>query len=238
MLKTKTQKTAFCVIFTAKLDLNTAGLYTAPMELSLLTDARQLLELAATTQSVYAKELKSLARRILLAAAAELEEPTAPSTPPRPPQSAVLVPPGAPQRPRQQSIEPPSPIAMFHESQESDDEEEQPAAVASVMTGTTAARNRKNFAKFVRTLQLANDTEFFYGSVKFLLAGAGTATPSLTFVHNGMRISSPAPSGIISQYEKTINKRSVTANGWDRLKMLDREDRPRPLSWEGWDTQP
>ena len=206
------------------------------MALSLLADARQLLELASTTSSAYAKEMRSLARRILLAAAAELEEPMAPSTPPRPLQSAVLVPPGAPQRPRQQSVDPPRPIAMFRE-EESDDEEEQPAAVASVITGTTAARNRKNFAKFVRSLNLPNDTEFFYGSVKFLLAGAGTATPSLTFVHNGMRISSPAPSGIISQYEKTINKRSVTANGWDRLKMLDREDRPRPLSWEGWDTQ-
>jgi hypothetical protein len=103
------------------------------------------------------------------------------------------------------------------------------------MTGATTARNRKNFAKFVRTLDLANDTEFFYGSVKFLLNGAGTPTPTLTFVHNGMRISSPAPSGIISQYEKLVNGRTVSANGWDRLKMLDGEDRPRSLSWEGWD---
>ena len=71
--------------------------------------------------------------------------------------------------------------------------------------------------------------------MKFLLAGAGTTTPSLTFVHNGMRISSPAPSGIISQYEKLVNNRTVTANGWDRLKMLDKEDRPRALNWEGWD---
>jgi len=118
--------------------------------------------------------------------------------------------------------------------QEADDE----PVVASVITGTTAARSRKNFAKFVRELSLINNTEFFYGSVKFLLAGAGTATPTLTFVHNGMRISSPAPSGIIGQYEKLVNNRSVTANGWDRLKMLDREDRPRALNWDGWDTQP
>jgi hypothetical protein len=110
-----------------------------------------------------------------------------------------------------------------------------PEPPASVITGTTAARSRKNFAKFVRELGLVNNTEFFYGSVKFLLAGAGTTTPSLTFVHNGMRISSPAPSGIISQYEKLVNNRTVTANGWDRLKMLDKEDRPRALNWEGWD---
>ena len=202
------------------------------MELALLADARQLLELAATTQSVYANELKSLARRILLDAAAQLEEPIAPSTPPRPPQLAVLVPPGAPTRIRQLEIhEPPSPIDMISEEEEAITLE----PPASVITGTTAARSRKNFAKFVRELGLVNNTEFFYGSVKFLLAGAGTTTPTLTFVHNGMRISSPAPSGIISQYEKLVNNRNVTANGWDRLKMLDREDRPRALNWEGWD---
>jgi hypothetical protein len=103
------------------------------------------------------------------------------------------------------------------------------------MTGTTAARSRKNFAKFVRSLNLLNDTEFFYGSVKFLLTGAGTTTPSLTFVHNGMRISSPSPSGIISQYEKLVNSKTVSASGWDRLKMLDKSDQPRSLSWPGWD---
>lgn len=118
---------------------------------------------------------------------------------------------------------------------ESGDDSDEAPAPSSVITGTTAARGRKNFAKFVRSLSLPNDTVFFYGSVQFLLAGAGTATPTLTFVHNGMRISSPAPSGIISQYEKVVNGKTVTANGWDRLKMLDKADRPRPLSWPGWD---
>jgi hypothetical protein len=219
-----------------------------------LRDAQQLLEMASATDAPYARELRNIARRILLDVAETLAPILPPEllTPPRlesaqqsaavhqtPPAAPTsLIPPPAPLRPTARPTsffaEPPSPIPRFPEM-DSEDENVAQLPPASVMTGTTAARSRKNFAKFVRTLHLENDTEFFYGSVKFLLAGAGTSTPTLTFVHNGMRISSPAPSGIISQYEKLVNNRTVAANGWDRLKMLDGEDRPRSLSWEGWD---
>lgn len=220
-----------------------------------LRDAQLLLEMASATDAPYAKELRNVARHILL----EVAETLAPQLPPQlltparletaavshqtpPAAPAPTHPPPAPSRPLAKPStsffpSPPSPIHRFPELDScldvDDDSDEAPAP--SVMTGTTAARSRKNFAKFVRSLNLLNDTEFFYGSVKFLLTGAGTATPSLTFVHNGMRISSPSPSGIISQYEKVVNSKTVSASGWDRLKMLDKSDQPRSLAWPGWD---
>jgi len=194
--------------------------------MSSIRDAELLLDIARETKTAYAQEMKNLARLILLDIAESLLPSDTSSV-----AATVSAPPPAPLR-----LVRPEPTLEWDESPiEFVDEAIQPVAPASIMTSTTSARSRKNFAKFVRSLNLPNDTPFFYGSVKFLLSGAGTAAPSLTVVSNGMRITSPSPSGIISQYEKIVNKRTVTANGWDRLKMLDKDDKPRPLSWPGWD---
>lgn len=233
-----------------------------------LRDAQHLLEMASATDAPYAKELRNVARRILLDVAETLGpvmpphllsphllSPAVPQTPPAA-QASSVPPPAPPRVPRPLEathvlrgwcIESPlpspiervrditGPIGVDEVLKKFEEVRRAEAPPASVLTSATTARNRKNFAKFVRALNLPNDTAFFYGSVKFYLSGAGTTAPSLTFVHNGTRISSPAPSGIISQYEKVVNGRTVTVNGWDRLKMLDSEDKPRSLSWEGWD---
>ena len=188
-----------------------------------LQQAQRILDISFEPNTLFPDDLRAVARKILLELASLLSVAQTSSVQTSMPQT--------PMGSRKTSIEeapppmpPPSPFPLPLAQ-----EDEAPSTLGSV------GKTRKNFAKFVRELALPNDTDFFYGSIVFKLVGAGTSSPSLYTMIGKQRIVSHTPSGMINRYEIETNRRPSSAAGWDRLKMLDMADQPRPLSWEGWD---
>lgn len=182
-----------------------------------LQQAQRILDISFEPNTLYPDDLRAVARKILLELASLLSVAQTSSVQTSMPQT--------PMGSRKTSVEEAPPSMPLPLAQE----DEVPSTLGSV------GKTRKNFAKFVRELALPNDTDFFYGSVVFKLVGAGTSSPSLYTMIGKQRIVSHSPSGMINRYEVETNRRPSSAAGWDRLKMLDMADHPRPLSWEGWD---
>jgi len=182
-----------------------------------LQQAQRILDISFEPNTLFPDDLRAVARKILLELASLISVAQTSSVQTSMPQTPMVS--------RKTSIEeapPPMPPPSAEEN-------EVPSTLGSV------GKTRKNFAKFVRELALPNETDFFYGSIVFKLAGAGTSSPSLYTMIGKQRIVSHSPSGMINRYEMETNRRPSSAAGWDRLKMLDMADHPRPLSWEGWD---